>query len=244
MTHKKIFTTIESLKKRLVYEKELYNKGLRHIVGIDEVGRGPLAGPMVFSAVALDLQQIFNSINKIQDLAHKTDENINNDVTLFLEQTAQINDSKKLSAKKREESAVFIKQSALKYSIFEIDNHTLDNIGLAKATQAGFFSALKNLNIDVEHVLTDQYKINAFNSSKQTYVTRGDQLSLTIGAASILAKTYRDGLMLKIHDEFPLYGFDKNKGYGTKLHIEQIRLLGPCEHHRATFEPLKSFIEG
>ena len=183
------------------------------IAGIDEAGRGPLAGPVVCAAVIMPLNK---------------DETIEG-----------VNDSKKLTAKKREELYQKIIDKALSYSICEIDEKTIDEINILNATKIGMKKCLNNLKIKPDIVLTDAVKIEI--NLPQENIIHGDALSYNIAAASILAKVYRDNLMIKMHKIYPQYNFSKHKGYGTKEHIKNLVNYGACPLHRKTF--IKNFIK-
>ncbi len=203
----------------LEYELNLFQKGKRYVAGVDEVGRGPLAGPMVVAAVILNLEHLF--------------EYINDDVTYA--PYNEINDSKKIVQNKRERLNEFIIKKCISYSIIEIDNALIDKKGIAHSTQYGFFNAIKKLNYVPEHILTDHFSIHAIPTDIQTNISKGDSLSISIAAASIIAKVYRDNLMGHAHGQFPKYGFDKHKGYGTKEHVLNISKYGLCPLHRKSF---------
>ena len=211
----------------LDFEKELFNKGIKYIAGVDEVGRGPLAGPMVVGAVILNLDKILNTNYDIE----------------WGKTYGRINDSKKLTKKARNELETFIKKNCVSFSIIEISNTELDNIGISQSTQKAFFNSIKNLKISPEYILTDAFKIKNISSEKQTNIIRGDGKSITVAAASIIAKVYRDALMVEYSNLYPQYGFERHKGYGTKLHIENIYKYEPCGIHRKSFEPVKSIIK-
>ena len=201
----------------LKYESELWSKGLLHIAGVDEAGRGPLAGPIVIAAVILKKEHLHENSDLKKELQ---------------EHYALINDSKKLSEKKREMLYDFIIKHALTFHIEEIPANKIDEWGISKSNQIGFFNSVKSLSIKAEHVLTDHFPIKAMADSFQTNITKGDSKSMTIAAASILAKVHRDRKMYEFHKEYPNYGFDKHKGYGTRVHRDQILKLGPCKIHR------------
>ena len=193
---------------KLKFERALQQQGARYIAGVDEVGRGPLAGPVVCAAVIMPLDE--NSL------------------------VEGVDDSKKLSAKKREQLAEEIKKRALCYTIVEIDEKTIDEINILEATKLGMKRAIKELERTPDVVLTDG-NMTIDISYKQHSVIHGDALSYSIGAASIIAKVYRDGLMDKYADTYPQYAFEKNKGYGTAAHIQGIKEYGLCPIHRRTF---------
>lgn len=195
----------------LEYERKYLNSGLKFIAGVDEVGRGPLAGPVVCAAVVMPTDDIVDGVT----------------------------DSKKLSAKKREELSKIIREKALACSIFEVSEREIDEINILQAVKKCMTGAVMGLKIKPDVVLCDGLDIGLPFNTK--YIIKGDFKSYTIGCASIVAKVYRDNLMIKKAEEFPEYGFDKHKGYGTKAHIDKIREIGPCSLHRTTF--IKNFWE-
>lgn len=185
------------------------------IVGCDEVGRGPLAGPIVCASVVLDL---YNDDNVIRD----------------------INDSKKIKSREiRKRLSETIKERAKYFKIIEISNDEIDRIGIGVANQKGLKDAVEKLNIPVDLVLSDGYLVKDL-SCKNISVIKGDTKSASIMCASIIAKVYRDELMFKYHEEFPQYDFLNNVGYGTKNHVDAIKRFGICKYHRKTF--LKNYI--
>lgn len=217
------------------YELSLLNKGINYIAGVDEVGRGPLAGPLVVCAVVLNIEKIVN----IYDEGNKRGQ-IN--ATNFY---SFINDSKKVTQKRREKISEFLVDESICYSISEIANSEIDDIGITQATQKAFYNAVINLTVTPQHVLTDAFEIKNLTKHHQTNINRGDQLSISIASASIIAKVYRDEIMTKLHNEsekYNVYGFDKHKGYGTKQHLDAIKKYGFCDVHRKSFEPIKSMI--
>ncbi|MBO5481009.1 MAG: ribonuclease HII [Clostridia bacterium] len=193
---------------KLQYERALLAKGCRYIVGVDEVGRGPLAGPVVCAAVIMPLDE--NSL------------------------VVGVDDSKKLSAKKREQLAEQIKERALCYHIVEIDEKTIDEINILQATRLGMKRAIEGLSLQGDTVLTDG-NMTLDIALPQRSVVHGDALSYSIGAASIVAKVHRDALMDEYAKQYPYYAFEKNKGYGTAEHIKGIKEQGICPIHRKTF---------
>ena len=188
------------------YEKDLYSKGVKYIAGIDEVGRGPLAGPVVAAAVILPEE--FDVIG--------------------------INDSKKLSEKKRDELFDVIKEKALAYSFGVVDNEVIDEINILEATKKAMKEAVMRLGIEPDHLLIDAVKL-ADVDIPQTSIIKGDEKSISVAAASILAKVTRDRMMVEYAEEYTHYAFEKNKGYGTKAHYEGIEKAGICPIHRKTF---------
>jgi ribonuclease HII len=193
---------------KLFFERELRAKGVQYIAGVDEVGRGPLAGPVVCAAVIMPIEDS--------------------------ELVIGVDDSKKLSAKKREELAEQIKQKALCYTIIEVDEKTIDEINILQATRLGMKKAVETLAITPQTVLTDG-NMTLDITLPQKSIIKGDALCYSIGAASILAKVYRDNLMDEYAKSYPHYAFEQNKGYGTAAHIQGIKEHGLCPIHRRTF---------
>lgn len=185
------------------------------IAGCDEVGRGPLAGPIVCASVVLDLYS---------------------DSLIY-----NINDSKKIKNRETKKSlSDLIKKKAKYYKIIEISNAEIDEIGIGVANQKGLKKSIEDLEVDVDLVLSDGYLINNL-STKNISLIKGDTKSASIMCASIIAKVYRDELMFKYHEEFPQYDFINNVGYGTKVHVEAIKKYGICKYHRKSF--LKNYIQ-
>lgn len=182
------------------------------IAGIDEAGRGPLAGPVVCACVVMPLDS--------EDIIEG------------------INDSKKLTEKKREKLYDEIIEKAIDYAICEVDEKTIDEINILNATKLGMKNCIESLSIKPEIVLIDAVSIDT--SIKQENIIHGDALSYSIAAASILAKVYRDRKMKEYDKIYPEYAFAKHKGYGTKQHIESLKKYGACPIHRKTF--IKHFV--
>lgn len=206
---------LEHLKKELVrmseYEKRLYREGnrngaVRRIAGVDEVGRGPLAGPVVAAAVILP-----------EDF----------DVPGVI-------DSKKLSEKRREELYEVITERAVAWSVGLRDHVVIDRINILEATKEAMADAVRGLSAQPDHLLIDALTLPSLEIP-QTGIVRGDANSVSIAAASIVAKVTRDRMMVKYHEAYPAYGFDRNKGYGTKAHYEGIEREGICPIHRKSF---------
>lgn len=187
------------------YENKYKNLGL--VGGLDEAGRGPLAGPVVVALAVMPLDE-----DKIID---------------------GINDSKKITAKKREELFEKIVNTAIDYSIVEIDEKTIDKINILQATKLGAKLCIKNLKVSPYIVLTDALTFDT--PQKIESIIKGDAKSYNIAAASILAKVHRDRLMVELDKKYPQYGFAGHKGYGTKAHIEALKKYGKCEIHRDSF---------
>ncbi len=201
----------ERLDTMLEFERELYSKGITLIAGVDEAGRGPLCGPVVAAAV------ILNPNEKI----------------------AGVNDSKKLTEKKREELFSVIKEKAIAYSVGIVDEKTIDEINILEATRLAMKKAVEGLKEVPGHVLVDAEKHVPINIP-YTPIIKGDAKSESIAAASIIAKVTRDHMINELDKKYPEYHFAKNKGYGTREHIAAIKEHGLCEIHRKTF--CKKFI--
>lgn len=195
-------------KEKLAFERALAGAGVRYIAGVDEVGRGPLAGPVVCAAVILPA-----------------------DEASLIE---GVDDSKKLTPKKREALAEKIRERAIACTVYEVSEKIIDEINILQATRLGMREALLALKIPPDLVLTDGNMTLDIPFPQQSIV-HGDALSYSIGAASIVAKVYRDHLMEKFAGQYPAYAFDRNKGYGTAEHIKAIREYGLCPIHRRTF---------
>lgn len=190
---------------KLDYERSL-SAEFPFVAGVDEVGRGPLAGPVVAAAVILPLDCDFTGVN----------------------------DSKKLSKKKREALAAYIKEHALACCIFEVNERTIDKINIREATRKAMKGAVEGLSLTPSLVLTDG-DLTLDIALPQKSIIKGDALVCSIGAASILAKVYRDALMERAASLYPEYAFERNAGYGTAAHIQAIREVGICPMHRRTF---------
>lgn len=188
------------------YERKWQEKGFPLVAGVDEVGRGPLAGPVVCCAIIMPLDDLIEGVD----------------------------DSKKLSAKKRELLSEEIKQRAIAYRIEEVSHTVIDEINILQATRLCMKRAVEHLSVSPSCVLTDG-NMTLDVSLPQESIVKGDAKSYTIGCASILAKVHRDNLMKEMAKKYPYYGFEKNAGYGTALHIQGIREHGLCEIHRKTF---------
>ncbi len=197
--------------KMCVYEKEARKEGIEFIAGVDEAGRGPLAGPVVAAAVILPKD-------------------------IFIE---GLNDSKKLSHEKREKLYDIIIKNALAYGIGMADEKCIDEINILNATIKAMEDAISKLVPSPELILTDAVKLKNI-PVKQVNIVRGDSLSVSIAAASVLAKVTRDRLICEMDSKYPEYGFASHKGYGTKEHIEAIKKFGICPIHRVSFT--KNFV--
>ena len=202
----------------LEIETDLWSKNINNICGIDEVGRGCLAGPVYSAAVVLD-------------------QNTNFEYKDFY----QINDSKKLSEKKREKLFDYIIDIS-KFGIGICSVEEIDHLGIQEAVKVSMIRAVESLEIQPDHLLIDNMKLEL--DIPQTSIIKGDQISKSISSASIIAKVSRDNLMKnQISNNYPMYKFEKNKGYGTKEHMDAIKTFGITKQHRKSFEPIKSMIE-
>ena len=203
----------ERLEGMLAYEKECYARGIKLIAGVDEVGRGPLAGPVVAAAVILP------KACKIPGL----------------------NDSKKIPKFKHKEIYEAVLQEAIAIGIGVKDNHVIDQVNIYEATKLAMMEAIGQLEPQPQHLLIDAMKLDL--PIPQTSIIKGDANSLSIAAASIVAKVTRDQMMEEFDKEYPGYDFAKNAGYGTANHLAGLDQLGVTPIHRRSFEPIKSMCE-
>lgn len=194
------------------YEKEQYKKGITLIAGVDEVGRGPLIGPVVAASVILPKDYVLKGLT----------------------------DSKKLSEKKRDYYYDIIKKDALAIGIGIIDNETIDRVNIYEATKLAMKQAINNLNIKPEHVLIDAMKLDIETST--TSIIKGDFKSQTIAAASVIAKVTRDKMLYELDKQYPMYNFKNNKGYPTKDHLKAIEEHGVLKQHRKSYGPVREYI--
>ena len=195
------------------YESECLNLGYKLIAGMDEAGRGPLAGPVCVAIAIMPLEK-----DKIIE---------------------GINDSKKLSEKKREALFEKIINTAISYHIEFVDEKTIDNINILNATKLGMHKCINSIDVRPDMVLIDAVKLDTDIPTKS--IIKGDALSYNIACASILAKVSRDRYILSLDEKYPMYNFKKHKGYGTKEHIELLKKYGPSKIHRKSF--IKHFVE-
>lgn len=196
----------------LSYEKDLYLKGYHLIAGVDEAGRGPLCGPVVASAVILPENYHLKGLN----------------------------DSKKLTSKKRDELYDIIMKDAVSVGISIIDNDIIDEINILEASRLAMNNAIKDLKIKPDYILTDAmdlYKANVLP------IIKGDQKSISIAAASVIAKVTRDRIMDDYDNKYPLYEFKNHKGYPTKKHLELIEKYGILDFYRKSYKPVKKILE-
>lgn len=194
----------------LEYENNLYKEGVTLIAGVDEVGRGPLIGPVVACACILPV-----------NFYHK-----------------DIKDSKKLSEKKREEMYKIIKENAISIGLGIVSEKVIDEVNIYEATKIAMKEAIKNLNITPEHILIDAMKLEL--NIPSTSIIKGDAKSESIAAASIIAKVTRDHMLGEMDKEYPMYDLKNNKGYGTKKHLEALQTYGPCKYHRVSYSPVRN----
>lgn len=195
------------------YEQALYDKGIHYIAGVDEAGRGPLAGPVVAAAVILKKGATFRYVN----------------------------DSKQLTEKERELALLEIKENALAIGIGMCSVEEIDLINIYRASRQAMLSAIDKLKIKPEFVLSDAMPMEL--DIPMESIIKGDAKSVSIAAASIVAKTTRDGYMMEMDKLFPQYGFAKHKGYPTKEHIDAIKTFGILPIHRKTYQPIKSMLQ-
>lgn len=198
------------------FENELYEKGITHIAGVDEVGRGPLIGPVVAACVVLPKNF------KLEGL----------------------NDSKKLSEKKRNEFYKYIIENSLTYGVGIIEPKIIDEVNIYEATKLAMKQAITKAQekVNIEHVLIDAMPLEL--EIESTSIIKGDAKSISIAAASVIAKVTRDKMMYDLDTKYPQYGFKSHKGYPTKKHVEAIYKYGLIEGYRKTFNPIKKIIEG
>lgn len=197
----------------LKYEHELNEQGIKLIAGVDEVGRGPLCGPVVTCACILPEDYHLDGLN----------------------------DSKKVSEKKREKLYEILIEDAISYSIGVSSPKRIDEINILEATKEAMISAINNLSVKPEHVLIDAVKLNLDVPS--TSIIKGDANSSSIAAASIIAKVTRDRMMYELDKEYPEYGYASHKGYPTKKHIEAVKQYGVKDFYRMTFTPINELIK-
>ena len=193
------------------YERELIDKGIKLICGVDEVGRGPLIGPVVAAAVILPVGYTLEGLT----------------------------DSKKLSEKKREQFYEIIERDALAIGVGVISEKRIDEINIYEATKEAMRMAIDNLKIKPEHVLIDAMPLEL--EIPRTSIIKGDLLSLSISAASVVAKVTRDHMLYELDKEYPMYDLKNNKGYGTKKHIEAIKKYGITRYHRLSYKPVSDY---
>ncbi|MBX3242887.1 MAG: ribonuclease HII [Acidobacteria bacterium] len=194
------------------FERFAADEGYMMIAGVDEVGRGCLAGPVVAAACILDLSK---------------------------HPPKGLNDSKKLTAKRRAEIAAELKETAVAYAIGQVEADEIDRINILEATRKAMAGAISALEPAADFLLIDAVNLKQVILPQRSLI-KGDAVSFSIAAASVLAKTYRDDLMVRFADEYPQYGFDGHKGYGSAFHFAALRSYGPCPLHRTSFRGVLS----
>ncbi len=199
-------------------EKKLWNKGLKYVVGIDEAGRGPLAGPVCAGAVVIDEKSELSEL---------------------------VRDSKKMTEKRREGVFEFIKENSLGWGVYMVSNMVIDKKGIQEAVRIAMWKALKQVEKMIgrkaEYLIVDGTNVSNLFGYDMLKIKEGDLKHYSISAASILAKVTRDRYMKNIAIKYPEYGFERHVGYGTKAHIEAIQKYGPCDIHRRSFKPISEF---
>ena len=196
-------------------EQTLLSSGISHIAGVDEAGRGPCAGPLIVAAVILR--------------------------DPFSKSLQEVRDSKELTQKKRERLYSIIEEEALSLSIIEISSEEIDRQGLHKSNLEGFRRAVHALHVTPDYVLTDGYTIEGL-AMPTLGIWKGDQVAISISAASIIAKVYRDRIMVKMDEIYPGYGFASHKGYSSALHTEAMKKLGITPIHRRSFSNVAALL--
>ena len=200
-------------------EKRLWKKGFKYVVGIDEAGRGPLAGPVCAGAVLIDESSQLHPF---------------------------VRDSKMMTEKRREDVFEYIKENCIAYGIGMIDSVVIDELGIQEAVKMAMEEALrqveKKIKSRVDYLIVDGTNVSIISGYHMRKIKAGDLKHYSISAASILAKVTRDRFMRDIAKEYPVYCFEKHVGYGTKLHMENLLKYGPCSIHRRSFAPIKRLI--
>ena len=196
------------------YEKELWKNGINLIAGMDEVGRGPLIGPVVTACVILPKDFVLDGLT----------------------------DSKKLSEKKREEFYDYIMEHAISVGIGMMDEKVIDEVNIYEATKLAMYQAVEKSKVKPEHVLIDAMKLDKLEMPS-TSIIKGDAKSISIAAASVIAKVTRDRMMIELDKKYPMYGFKSHKGYPTKKHIEAIKEYGLINGYRKTFKPISEMVK-
>lgn len=196
------------------FEHELWNGGIKFVAGVDEVGRGPLIGPVVTACVILPHDFVLEGLT----------------------------DSKKLTEKKREEFYQYIMDHALSVSVGMKDEKVIDEVNIYEATKLAMYEAIEKSTIKPEHVLIDAMKLENLEMPS-TSIIKGDAKSISIAAASVIAKVTRDRMMIELDKQYPMYGFKSHKGYPTKKHVEAIMKHGLIDGYRKTFKPISTILE-
>ena len=198
----------------LKYERELYKNNITLIAGVDEAGRGPLVGPVVAAAVILPKNYTLEGLN----------------------------DSKQLSEKKRELFYAILQKEAISIGVGIVSAKEIDEINILEASRKAMYMAIENLGVKPEYILSDAMSLNDIDIPSRPII-HGDALSLSIAAASVIAKVTRDHIMYELDKKYPEYHYKKNKGYPTKEHLEFIKKYGVTDEYRMTFKPVKFILE-
>jgi len=201
----------ERLERLHQFERELWSQGITHIAGIDEVGRGPLAGPVIAACVVIDAPLLL----------------------------AGLNDSKRVSERRREALAREIVEAACAHHIGSASVEEIDLHNISEATKLAMERALAGVKVQPDAVLIDAMRLPSYRGVQKSIID-GDALSAVIAAASIVAKVHRDALLVQLDEAYPVYGFAKHKGYGTAAHMSALKTHGPTEHHRMSFAPVRA----
>lgn len=196
------------------FEHELWNEGVHYVAGVDEVGRGPLIGPVVTACVILPHDFVLDGLT----------------------------DSKKLTEKKREEYYQYIMDHAISVSVGLKDEKVIDEVNIYEATKLAMYEAIEKSKVKPEHVLIDAMKLENLEMPS-TSIIKGDAKSITIAAASVIAKVTRDRMMIELDKKYPMYGFKSHKGYPTKKHVEAVEKYGLIDGYRKTFKPISTMLE-
>ncbi len=203
----------------LKYEKKFFKSGYRFLAGLDEAGRGPLAGPVVAACIIIDKKFAIPPELK------------------------SVNDSKRLTSRQREELFPLIKKHIKHIGVGVVPAKAIDKANIWKATKSAMKKAVDSCCVKPDMALIDGKIKNPLLKIDQLAIVGGDSICFSIAAASIIAKVHRDKLMEKLHEKYPAYGFSRNKGYGTKAHIEAIKKFKACPEHRQTFAPINSLFK-
>ena len=195
------------------YERKLKDKGIKFIAGVDEVGRGPLVGPVVAACVILPDEFNLDGLT----------------------------DSKKLSEKKRDEFYDSIMEQAISVGVGIIDEKKIDEVNIYEATKLAMCEAINNCSVKPEHILIDAMPLEL--DIPTTYIIKGDLKSITISAASVIAKVTRDRMLYELDEKYPMYDFKNNKGYPTKKHLEAIDKYGIIDEHRKSYGPVSDYLK-
>ncbi|MCX6720632.1 MAG: ribonuclease HII [Candidatus Staskawiczbacteria bacterium] len=217
-------------------EKLLWRKGIKVVVGLDEAGRGPLAGPVVAAAVVINPKHEIRNPKQIRIFKIQNSKHLSNfDIRIS---SLNIKDSKQLSQKQREHLfKVLTRHPDVEWGIGIVSEKVIDKINILEASKLAMLKAVKDLGIAPNYLLLDgNFKV--YCATPQHAIIKGDQKVISISAASIIAKVTRDRIMLKYDKKYPQYGFEKHKGYGTALHFKMLKKHGACPIHRKTFYPV------